>query len=366
MDIENSQIIDQKSGLVLILDLLALNLFNGYRWYFEDLNQPGAVGGVIRGLDAEEDKEVCHFLVADVTRDESEPVINDLSPNSIDKLHEELMIGVSEATNHSGMQVLSFEKSKLVLQNMRRYLITEYLVNDNNVIRKCVAYRTTVDEKKVIIQTNHNIAYEPLITDQLAETIDKLLFTDIPSDKEYLDQFSLDSRTLHISGFYFPEQVRGFVRGDDIVDYESTSPGLGYSVPYSAIIGKATVYIYNNGNSEIPENMLDQLNKAHFKTALNEVFLSDKNMEIVDTYTIENSKYIILCAVMSTKIDESEKHSFLYLTTINNVYIKIRLTLISYEDIIDDADNFSDSLIQYLTGTGISSSIRSTVIFDNT
>ena len=371
MELENSQIIDESTGLVLILGDVAINLFEGYKWYFEDINNSECIASNISAADSE-GKEICSILIADAMRDDTEICVSDIMPSNVRKFHNEMSAGLTEAFRSESSHIVSFEESELILKDMRKYLITNYLFNNDNVLYKRKAYRTTVNNKNIVIEVSFKADFEYTISDKLLEMMDDIRFIDNEHDEEYLNKFDFVKQTINVEGFYIPATIRGFSRDDGIIDYEKDTPGLGFSIAFSTIIGRATVYIYNLGRNEISSDMSDPVNESQFKDSLSDVYASYNNHEHIDieferAYSFGNDHVEIACGLFSITESGSVTPSFVYMTVINDYYIKIRLTLdISLtEDSVEIANDFSGDLIQYLIGNNLSC-IKSLELLDRT
>ena len=357
MDIKNIDVLDEDSGLILCNGLVVISLFEGYKWYFDEIQSDHGYGSIITAIDPEGVNEVCHILIVDATNDRDEPDISELSLKDVETLSKELMEGVSATFNSPDQEVLSFSESKLVLSNMRRFFISDYLVREGGVIYKYASYRTTVNNRKVVIQSTHPLLDDKTIENKLYVIIDGIKFIDNASDREFIDQFPYIPQVVNIEDFCFPLQVRGFTREGDIVDYESQTPGMGYSVHYSSVIGEATVYVYNDRQTDIPEDIMDpsiaEYFNAQFKSI--EASLHNNDCSIADV----DEPYVLNCVVASVISaafvvdagDDRRQQSYFYLSTLNNYYVKVRITSQYVTESSEDFDNFVCELFHYLTGT---------------
>jgi hypothetical protein len=67
-----------------------------------------------------------------------------------------------------------------------------------------------------------------------------------------------------VSGLAFPFEI-GWLHFDSALDYESRSPGLGYSLLYGAPGIKATLYVYDLGLAAIPDDVADSVVRDEFE-----------------------------------------------------------------------------------------------------
>jgi len=343
MDIKNIDILDEDTGLILCNGLVAIRLFEGYTWYFDEIQNDHANGSIIAAFDPERINEACHILIADATNDSDEPDISELSPKDVETLSKDLMEGVSATFNSPDQEVLSFSESKLVFSNMRRFFLSDYLVRKGGIIYKYAAYRTTVNNRKVVIQSTHPLLDDKTIENKLYVAIDDIKYVDSGSDREFIDQFPYIPQVVNIENFCLPLQVRGFTRKGDIIDYENRTPGMGYSVHYSSVIGEAT-------------DIMDQAITEHFNAQFNliEDSLNNNNINIVNVdepYVLNCDAASVICvSLIADTGDDKRQTSYLYLSVLNNHYVKIRITSQFVTDSSDDFDNFVCELFANMNG----------------
>jgi hypothetical protein len=80
------------------------------------------------------------------------------------------------------------------------------------------------------------------------------------------------AKDLVFLGLQFPPAVAGAQAGDT-VDYESTQPGLGYSVQYLRSGWKIDVYVYDLQQRAVPEDPQSDIIRSQLKAARDEIFL---------------------------------------------------------------------------------------------
>ena len=79
---------------------------------------------------------------------------------------------------------------------------------------------------------------------------------------------------LHLpTGLVFPEWIAGMVK-DRITDFESDDPGRGISIGYCGCAAyiTVTIYLYNLGQSSIPNGVDSDLIIQHFQQVINSIY----------------------------------------------------------------------------------------------
>jgi hypothetical protein len=162
---------------------------------------------------------------------------------------------------------------------------------------------------------------------------------------------------INIYGLTIPERVGGLVRGPP-VDYESKSPGLGYSVRFSGRPGwTVDVYIYDLGLATIPDDIESGIVKGQFARAKGDIAELGRrgtyaNVTEQDGFTVaDGSKPRFLCSAFSYlrgDRKEIDVNSYLCLTSWNNKFVKIRMTAEKGLLSLNDATNFVRAWVELL------------------
>ena len=148
--------------------------------------------------------------------------------------------------------------------------------------------------------------------------------------------------TVTIFGITFPWMLCGLVRGG-LTNYESTQPGLGFSVPYDDKDVSVTIYIYDNGLSDIPTDLNDYVVEDHLGAIFGEIMRSPSYLKVDHnaTYRISRPSEAedFLCGKFTVIDQEKEiSDSYIYLTTFNGKFIKLRISMPSCSDSSEQAN----------------------------
>ncbi len=139
---------------------------------------------------------------------------------------------------------------------------------------------------------------------------------------------------LHLpTGLVFPEWIAGMVK-DSITDFESDDPRLGIGIGYCGCAAyiTVTIYLYNLGQSSIPNGADSDLIIQHFQQVINDVYTSKHYSSVVKlserkiSFDQSPESLEALSAAFSYTVDGTENLSFAYLTGYKNHFFKIRLT----------------------------------------
>jgi hypothetical protein len=137
----------------------------------------------------------------------------------------------------------------------------------------------------------------------------------------------------------FPYEL-GWLHFDEIVDYESRSPGLGYSLAYNASGIKATVYVY-----PIPNGVESQSSLLHaeLELAQKEIILVHGEGAIEHDWPVKKGEDYLLYGFMLKQDPEST--SMLIISERNGNFIKLRCTFFDEPLMRDISNNFFESLL---------------------
>lgn len=131
----------------------------------------------------------------------------------------------------------------------------------------------------------------------------------------------------------FPPSLAG-MKLLQVTDYEKEGPGLGVGLSYRAENAKADLYIYTGGIVRIPEGVDSEEIQKHFKQVTGEVFEMGKrgyysNVKIaVPIEKTKIGKHLFLHVEIHYTQNES-RISHIYLTALNNRFLKIRYTYLA-------------------------------------
>jgi len=133
-----------------------------------------------------------------------------------------------------------------------------------------------------------------------------------------------------IRGFDFPKRIGQFNLGS-IVNFERAKPGLGYGLPYNAPGVKATVYVYNNGISNLPTGIDSRIVKHQFNSACGDIekVNSDAQRYRADERFTVAGIPLLHAVYMYTEVKPGIRKpvlSHLYFSSLKGNFIKIRIT----------------------------------------
>jgi hypothetical protein len=144
-----------------------------------------------------------------------------------------------------------------------------------------------------------------------------------------------DSATIY--GLAIPAEVGGLTHGQP-VDFETKSPGLGYSLRFAARPGwTVDVYIYDLQLRSIPGDLGSGAVKDQFARARNDIFElgrrgSYANVEEKGDFVVaRDGKTRFICSTFSYLRGENrdvDVDSYLCLTSWNDKFVKIRMTAV--------------------------------------
>jgi len=169
----------------------------------------------------------------------------------------------------------------------------------------------------------------------------------------------------HASGISLPEVMGGLSR-ESICNYELTKAGLGISVNYQADSRmNATVYIYDSGISNIPDDLDSKIVKDQFNQVIQEIFMAyEKGVYEAVVKLTEGKMYLansaesleVLSALLMISTRKKRRFSHIYLSVFNNHFLKIRY---SYDESVEAEGIktlrlFSDEVDKLLRNTAMS------------
>jgi hypothetical protein len=155
--------------------------------------------------------------------------------------------------------------------------------------------------------------------------------------------------------FTFPEEIAGAQR-ISIRDYETATPGLGYSAGYRQPNLTGTVYIYDAGKRSIPDDPQAPLVKAELEQSQREIFgLQQRGayskVERKGSFTIEDARgrpRFICAAFAYIANDGRPVDSFACLGVANSKFLKFRISIGQHDGSQAEARRFVSAWIDLL------------------
>jgi hypothetical protein len=168
-----------------------------------------------------------------------------------------------------------------------------------------------------------------------------------------------NSERLLAGGIAWEADYVGFRRGDPI-DNERMNPGLGVTIPYQRRDqGKATVYVYDKGRRDIPDNPMSEVVKDEFDLAARDVLslgqAKGTTVELVKRYGTGSPERGVefLCAEFVLTDSSGTRRTFLYLTGCRRKFVKLRVTLGTNDATDPTAYNFAEAVASRLWPSGV-------------
>ena len=135
-------------------------------------------------------------------------------------------------------------------------------------------------------------------------------------------------------GISFPTKIGVFEKGV-VTNNELTHSGLGYTIAYgSASSGRATIFVYDNGLSDIPDGPMEPLVRGEFDQATRDVlnssqYFKDRRFELVSRYGTgtPDTRREFLCSEFLEHSDGGTVRSFLYVSGAKGKFVKLRACL---------------------------------------
>jgi len=131
----------------------------------------------------------------------------------------------------------------------------------------------------------------------------------------------------------------------DVINNEVKNKGLGCTYSYSSTGVKANLYIYNLGHDCIPEGINSDIVKQHFGEILDDIYTVYPNaieMEEIKGYLYSDVPLVTTSFNLLGNSEEGTESEFshVYLTSLNNNLIKLRMTYSSDNQPTDFHENY--------------------------
>ena len=132
---------------------------------------------------------------------------------------------------------------------------------------------------------------------------------------------------LSLLGQTFPDRIAGAQRTEPH-DFESKTPGLGYSVEYVLKGWKIDVFIYDLRRTDITDDAQSAPVTGQLAQATGDIFNAYKQVQIRLKYAIldDAARVRFLCSSFGYADKQGERDSYLCVTSAKNKFIKFRLT----------------------------------------
>lgn len=201
--------------------------------------------------------------------------------------------------------------------------------------------RTSVDpDKGRVDKVTSEVKYvegENLITEKRSLYFDTSI-VDLPSDQ----QMQRPSVPIGFpANLNLPWQL-GWFHHDGITDHESTDPGLGVSVAYSAPKAKITICAYDKGLGDDIERNPDILAATEFDCAVSDFELTNPGAALIREHEELGARVRVY--------EQGATYSVVFLSPFNKFFFKLRLTLAAGDEpfMVDCAWN-TVAIFAYMT-----------------
>ncbi|MBM4220589.1 MAG: hypothetical protein FJ170_01430 [Gammaproteobacteria bacterium] len=169
----------------------------------------------------------------------------------------------------------------------------------------------------------------------------------------FMREFWFDITTcenLELFGIPFPWLLAGLSRGG-LNAHEVSTPGLGHSIAYDGENASATIFIYDGGRSDIPDDPLDPLVMEHFEVVRNDIRIASErgiyqNLREGRPYATGNPEAGVgfLCGEFQFEAGGETRSSLVFLTTYRGRFLKGRYTGPASDDFAFEARSFMDGV----------------------
>ena len=155
-----ARMIDPEKYVFDILNLLLIQLPPGLWWHSEDFETDKYFGHIFRGyFESELPEEKAYVMIADVTNDEDEPDISNISKETIAAVDQNLRINIKKTLPSLGLGFVRWMNSELNYLYERNILVTAYIIDDPEVgHRQRICSRLNAKDRKIAIEVCFNIS----------------------------------------------------------------------------------------------------------------------------------------------------------------------------------------------------------------
>ena len=155
-----ARLVDTENFVFEILELLFIQPPVSLLWYSEDFNNGVHFGHCFRGyFENDMPNEKAYIIIADVTKDNEEPNISNISNIDVEKIDKKLHSNIEQALKQQNLNLIRWMNSHLNHIYNRNVLVTAYIVEDPIVgQRQRICSRMEVKSRKIAIEVCFNIA----------------------------------------------------------------------------------------------------------------------------------------------------------------------------------------------------------------
>ena len=162
--IKNSQLIDSKTHIFKILDFITIQLFGGFLWQGDDIDNPNVRGSNFWAFTEPPDKAVAGIMIVDISNDIEEVDVNLLNERKLNKFDELLRLSNSE-----DKEIIEWLGSKLITTEGIQKLETQFIYKQGGSTFQNIEIRFLKAGKKIAVLCKYDLA----LKDPLARLISK-------------------------------------------------------------------------------------------------------------------------------------------------------------------------------------------------
>lgn len=169
MNINNSMLIDNEHGVFSVLNLAKIQLFEGYQWQSEDINERAAVGSIFHAYENPPTQSVASLTIVDVTNDDSEPDISKIEQTDVEEIDCRLRSAVASQFN-----LTRWMASKLNQSESLKGLVTPYIVKVADIEWQYIALRFSTKERKMVVIGMFDVSKSGVLASAVFEAIQNI------------------------------------------------------------------------------------------------------------------------------------------------------------------------------------------------
>lgn len=169
MKINNSQLIDDEHRIFSVLDIAEIQLFEGYQWQGEDINETTAIGSVFHAYENPPTQSVASLTIVDVTNDASEPDISQVQQADVEEIDSRLRAAVAVQ-----FDLVRWMSSKLNQSATFKALVTPYITNDAGTEWQYIALRLSTKDRKVVVIGMFDVAKSGVLAGAVYQAIQNI------------------------------------------------------------------------------------------------------------------------------------------------------------------------------------------------